>query len=144
MIKSLNKLFNFFGRRIASVLLISLLLLTPVLTSLPSFHLEEFLGIEYSWRLDVIQHGSYYFVLTFLFFMLYQQRRLAGLVSILGLSFILELIQFWIPERSFSMLDIVSNCAGIAFAYAGAFLLGRYQLKRRYVVVREPIIDKTT
>ena len=92
-----------------------LFICTAVFSSLPGFHVEKFLGIKYSWWFDMIQHSIYYLLLTLsLFFLLpFQKHAVSVALVIFFVSLVFEILQIWIPRRSFSLLDITSNFIGI-------------------------------
>ena len=99
-------------------IMISITILTFFLCSLPDFHMEEYLGLEYTWWFDMIQHGGYYFVITIILSLILPQRKYSGLLQFylyFG-SFFFEIIQVWIPLRNFTFLDIISNFLGISLA----------------------------
>jgi VanZ family protein len=64
-------------------------------------------------------HGGYYFLLSLIFYSFYKrEKRPAYLfVSILLLSYILELAQKEVPGRTFSGLDFLSNTIGVGAAW---------------------------
>jgi VanZ family protein len=111
-----------------------LLLLTVALCSLPDIHLEKTFGMEYSWWFDMLQHGGYYFVLTIILFLLLPYKKYSGLLLFLLIcgSVIFEIIQIWIPERSFNYLDIFANYIGITGALFFYPLIPGKKEKRKY------------
>ncbi|MBN8686055.1 MAG: VanZ family protein [Chitinophagales bacterium] len=94
-------------------------LLTGVLSSLSDFHLERLLGMEYSYFLDILQHGGYYFLFTlFLIWILPHERKsVSFFLMIFTISVFFEFLQFFIPGRTFTGLDIFSNFMGISTAF---------------------------
>ena len=70
----------------------------------------------------MIMHGGYFCMLTILLrITVFTKINGIALFSILFLSSLgLELLQTWIPKRSSTTLDVVSNCIGILF---GLFLI---------------------
>ena len=93
---------------------------TILINELPNFHPEKYLGLRYSWQLDMIMHGGYFFMLTILLRMtVFTNTNPIVLFSILFLSSLgLELLQNWIPKRSSTDLDVVSNGIGILVGIA--------------------------
>ena len=89
--------------------------LTIVLSTLPNFHPEAYLGLPYTWQLDMLIHGGYYVLLTLLLrYFVFKQTNLFLFASILFLcSLVLELLQAYIPKRSLTLLDMLSNFMGI-------------------------------
>ena len=107
--------------------IIALLIVTIVLTNLPDFHLEEYLGMEYAWWFDMLQHGGYYLVATLTLFHLlpYQKRSYRLFLIVFGISAALEFSQLLVDGRSFSMLDLTSNFLGILLAFVFRWIWGR-------------------
>jgi VanZ family protein len=103
------------------------IVLTSVLSSLPNFHPEHYLGMGYHWWLDMMIHGGYYFLLSVLLYSFYkeEQRPAYLFISILLFSYILELAQREVPGRSFSGLDFLSNTIGVAGAWGVALVWSR-------------------
>lgn len=97
---------------------------TILINELPNFHPEKYLGLTYSWQLDMIMHGGYFFMLTVLLRMtIFSKTNGIALFSILFLSSIgLELLQTWMPKRSSTVLDVVSNGIGI---FVGIFFVAK-------------------
>ncbi len=98
---------------------------TILINELPNFHPEKYLGLRYSWQLDMIMHGGYFFVLTILLRMtVFTNTNGIALFSILFFSSLgLELLQTWIPKRSSTSLDVVSNGIGIGLGMAGFLIV---------------------
>ncbi len=73
--------------------------------------------MTYSWQLDMAMHSSYFCLVTLLLRFTYFKETHA--LTFFALLFIvavtLELLQAWIPKRSFTLLDIMSNGLGIIF-----------------------------
>lgn len=89
--------------------------LTIVLSTLPNFHPESYLGLGYTWQLDMLIHGGYYFLLTLLLrYFVFKHSSVFLFGGILFLcSIVLEVLQAWIPKRSLTVLDMLSNFIGI-------------------------------
>jgi len=89
--------------------------LTIVLSTLPNFHPEGYLGLPYTWQLDMLIHGGYYLLLTLLLrHFVFKQTNLFLFAGILFLcSLVLEVLQAYIPKRSLTVLDMLSNFMGI-------------------------------
>jgi VanZ family protein len=89
--------------------------LTILLSTLPNFHPETYLGLSYTWQLDMLIHGGYYFLLTLLLrYFVFKQSSIFFFVNALFFfSVVLELLQLWIPKRSLTLLDLLSNFIGI-------------------------------
>jgi VanZ family protein len=87
----------------------------------PGFHPEEYLGLSYHWALDMFFHSTYYFSITIFLLWLFHRhvRIMVFYLSLLTFSFILEFIQLWIPDRTFTLLDLTSNFLGIT---SGCFM----------------------
>lgn len=103
---------------------------TILINELPNFHPEKYLGLRYSWQLDMIMHGGYFFMLTILLRMtVFANTNGIALFSILFLSSLgLELLQTWIPKRSFTLLDVMSNGIGIGLGIAMFKIVSRRNL----------------
>ena len=89
--------------------------LTIVLSTLPNFHPETYMGLAYTWQLDMLIHGGYYLLLTLLLrYFVFKQTNLFLFAGILFLcSLVLEVLQAYIPKRSLTLLDMLSNFMGI-------------------------------
>lgn len=100
---------------------------TILINELPNFHPEKYLGLTYSWQLDMAMHSSYFFILTILLRMtVFANTNGIALFSILFLSSLgLELLQTWMPKRSSTLLDVISNCLGI---FSGIILVKRLRI----------------
>ena len=109
-------------------------LLTLILCSLPDFHLEKAFGMQYSWWFDMLQHGGYYFALTIILFLLLPDKKYSSLLLFLLIcgSVLFEIMQIWIPERSFNYLDIVANYLGIVSGLFFYPLIVGQRKKRKY------------
>lgn len=100
--------------------------LTVLFCAWPDFHPEKYLGLKYSWQLDMLMHSGYYFLFTLLLGFLYGKKINSFLFFgvLFTFSLLLELIQAWVPKRSVTVLDVLSNVVGIIF---GIVLLGYYE-----------------
>jgi glycopeptide antibiotics resistance protein len=98
---------------------------TILINELPNFHPEKYLGLTYSWQLDMIMHGGYFCMLTiFLRMTVFAKTNGIALFSILFLASLgLELLQTWIPKRSSTVFDVVSNSIGIVLGIAMSVLI---------------------
>lgn len=103
---------------------------TILINELPNFHPEKYLGLRYSWQLDMIMHGGYFCMLTILLRKtVFANTNGIALFSILFLSSIgLELLQTWIPKRSSTVLDVASNGIGIGLGIAMFKIVSRRNL----------------
>jgi VanZ family protein len=117
-------------RGIKFLILLIIVIVSAVLSSLPNFHPEHYLGTGYHWWLDMMIHGGYYFLVSLLLYFLYnkEKRPVYLFVSILLFSYILELAQKEVPGRSFSALDFLSNTIGVAAAW-GVCVLKRKRVR---------------
>lgn len=76
------------------------------------------MGWGYHWYIDVLCHGAYYFSITLLVLAQYRKKihpRRFYLFA-LALSTLLECVQAFVPGRSISLLDLMSNNIGISGA----------------------------
>lgn len=80
------------------------------------------------WNADKLYHCAAYCWLAFLPMAGLAIRRLAlfAALSMIVLGILLEIGQYFIPSRSFSLLDIVANSLGVLLG----ILLGNYLTKR--------------
>ena len=71
--------------------------------------------MTYSWQLDMAMHSSYFCVVTLLLrFTYFKETQSLTFFTVLFIAAVaLELLQTWIPKRSTTLLDVVSNGIGI-------------------------------
>ena len=112
--------------------------LTIVLSTLPNFHPETYMGLAYTWQLDMLIHGGYYLLLTLLLrYFVFKQTNLFLFAGILFLcSLVLEVLQAYIPKRSLTLLDMLSNFIGIVL---GIVLFRMFEL---YISKKKSLIAK--
>lgn len=85
----------------------------------PGLPLDESNLLPNYWWVDLVLHGSYYFVLAVILFPLfnYKNPRVWWFFPILFvLSVIFETLQHFLADRPFSILDIIGNMLGISLA----------------------------
>jgi VanZ family protein len=101
-----------------TILFVVVLVVTGIFCEWPNFHPEHFLGAGYHWWLDMIIHGGYYFVITILLFIIFCKGRYPFFfwLAVLLSSYLFEALQSFVPGRSFSLLDMISNFLGISLA----------------------------
>ena len=124
----------------AKLIITGLTLLTIAATSTPDLHLENELGMEYTEWFDMLQHGGYYFMLGVTVFLIFPERRFIQVILFwlcLG-SLILEILQLWIPGRTFTLLDITSNYIGITAAFLVKILIIQIRNKRKHPLKTRP------
>jgi VanZ family protein len=99
--------------------IVAAFMVTAAFSILPDLHAERAFGLDYSWWFDMLQHGGYYFVLTFILFSLLpeEKRNFLFFFSIFSVSLGFEFLQLLIPGRTFALLDICSNFLGISLAF---------------------------
>lgn len=109
---------------------------TILINELPNFHPEKYLGLRYSWQLDMIMHGGYFCMLTILLrITVFANTNGIALFSILFLSSLgLELLQTWIPKRSSTALDVVSNSIGIGLAILACIVIEKFRGNRNTLI----------
>ena len=102
---------------------------TILVNELPNFHPEKYLGMTYSWQLDMAMHSSYFCVVTLILrFTYFKETHALTFFSLLFIAAVtLELLQTWIPKRSSTLLDVASNCIGILL---GLFLIEKIKVIR--------------
>ena len=73
--------------------------------------------MTYSWKLDMAMHSSYFCLVTLLLrFTYFKETHALIFFTLLFIAAVaLELLQTWIPKRSSTLLDIMSNGLGIIF-----------------------------
>ena len=69
--------------------------------------------IENSW--DKANHFLAFFILYTLLYLGYHFKILKNLALLLAFGVQIELVQAFLPNRSFSLLDIVADMIGVAF-----------------------------
>jgi VanZ family protein len=109
------------------LLVFLVVIISAILSSLPNFQPEHYLGTGYHWWLDMMIHGGYYFLVSLLLYFLYdkEKRPMYLFVSILLFSYILELAQKEVPGRSFSAIDFLSNTIGVGLAWGMTLIWSR-------------------
>jgi len=114
-------------------LLLALFILTVIVSILPDFHPEEYVHRPYSVWLDGLFHGGYYFIISIGAFFIntrFQYFSLLVFPLLFLLSFLLELVQIFIPGRYFTLNDLLSNFLGILAAAIFCFLLVQLKTKK--------------
>lgn len=117
-------------RKLVFVLMLGISVTITFLLSLsPDLKSGDIFGMEYRWYSDMIFHGSYYFLISMLFCMLLpKESRTIILITILIISYSLEVMQGMGGERSISLIDFIANTIGISCAY---FIRRRLDMKVR-------------
>ena len=92
-------------------------------------------------RSGMILHIIAYFMVSLLWCLSFKMRSIKGVLLsgfiIFGYSFILELIQFYLPTRTFNPIDIAANAAGILF-FVLIWIVSSHMLKRKGAGVVSP------
>lgn len=85
---------------------------------MPDFHLEAYMGMEYSLLSDLAVHGGCYAIAVTILLCFYRRTRSMLLAAgvILIFSFLLEFLQWWVPGRTSSLFDALCNGIGITSA----------------------------
>lgn len=80
---------------------------------------------------DLFLHASGYFVAIFSGFLaFYSLKRFSVVIFFLWLfSILIELIQYFLPWRSFSLLDILANSSGLLLGFIVLQLIKQYLLR---------------
>lgn len=90
------------------------------------------LGIgELKVRLDHLLHTTAYFLFSLYYIMgkyfglsLFKSRKqIIFFLILFAVGFLAEVIQIWVPYRSFSLMDMLSNLVGIAAGYVVTLFL---------------------
>ena len=79
--------------------------------------------IENSW--DKANHFLAFFVLYILLYLSYEFKIFKNLAILLAFGVQIELVQAFLPNRSFSLLDIVADMIGAAFGVIVVEILKR-------------------
>lgn len=99
--------------------LIIALIVIGIIRTIPDPHIERWFDMEYTWWLDQLLHLAFYFVAMMTVFWLLPAERPTRtfFFSIFSITLLFELVQLLIPDRGFTILDIVSNFTGLAMAF---------------------------
>ncbi len=85
---------------------------------------------------DKIVHLTAFFVLALCADYAFPRRRFDWFTAspLLGYGLLIEIMQFFIPHRSFSLADLAADAAGLAVYAATAFILRQFSppLSRRF------------
>ena len=101
---------------------------TIILSLDPGARIEKLTGTSYNYYVDLLQHSSWYFGLTILSSWIFNQVPAWRIALLLfGLSVILEIAQYFIPDRSFSPHDLVMNFTGVAAAFVAVSLTRHFR-----------------
>ena len=87
--------------------------------------------MTYSWQLDMAMHSSYFCIVTLLLrFTYFKETHALTFFSLLFIAAVtLELLQAWIPKRSSTLLDIMSNGLGIVLGIAVYKIANKFRKK---------------
>jgi VanZ family protein len=93
-------------------------------------------AIDFHIRLDQLLHLLVYFLICMYFYIgqrnglnLFRKRPLTKfLVYIFILAIITEVVQLWVPYRSFNPMDCVSNASGVIIGLVVMLMLRRRQV----------------
>jgi VanZ family protein len=104
-----------------------LVLASLVMLVIPDFHPERWYSNGYHVWLDIVQHSGYFFAFTMAMLWVFPAVRkpIPWFFIIVLIATSLEVIQLWIPKRSFSPMDMCSNLLGISVAYGCWWLFSR-------------------
>ncbi|MBD3378727.1 hypothetical protein GF406_27115, partial [candidate division KSB1 bacterium] len=97
------------------------------LSLLPGDDLERSMHVRTMSSSGAFLHIAAYAVLALLAWMAFDQRYRFAVLFLLLYSIVLEILQIWVPHRSFNPLDILSNLAGLILASMVIFLWQRFQ-----------------
>ncbi len=86
------------------------------LSLLPGDELERSMHIRTMSSSGAYLHIAAYAVLAFLAWLAFDRQYRKAVFLLLVYSGVLEIIQIWIPNRSFNPLDIASNLTGLLLA----------------------------
>lgn len=110
-----------------------ILIITTLLYLWPDFHPEKIVVNDHKWYYNLIIHGGYFFVATFMLLLLRLKYNIA-LISLIFfiLSVLLEFLQYFSYNRSVDIVDIASNFVGILLAM-GAYRIIADKREKFYV-----------
>lgn len=122
-------------KKIRYLLLSILVISATMLFSLwPDFHPESTLNLSYQKYLDFIFHSTYYFFVTIFCCYIFSIQKLTTYITlflVLNLvSVLFEIIQIWIPQRTFTLFDIQSNITGIITGLLTSFFFRKLLLTK--------------
>lgn len=113
------------------IVLVIALVITAAMCLAPNFHPEQAVLDKYYWQADIAIHGGYYLLLTLLLLLLKLKiPPLKLAVSLAGLSFFLEGLQYFSFKRAVSLMDMGSNVLGITLAILLHLVIRRHLKKR--------------
>lgn len=100
------------------LIILAVIIVTGIFCEWPNFRPESYFGTNYSWWLDMIFHGGYYFVVTIFLYILFCKGKQVVIfwATVLITSYAFEALQALIPGRTASLLDLTSNFLGITLA----------------------------
>lgn len=86
---------------------------------IPDFHPEKWYSNGYHEWLDILQHSGYFFAFTLAVLWVFPpfRRFVPYYFLVILIATLLEVAQYWIPKRTFSLMDMCSNLLGITLAY---------------------------
>ncbi|PZR24703.1 MAG: hypothetical protein DI535_21125 [Citrobacter freundii] len=96
-----------------------LVLASLLMLLIPDFHPERWYSNGYHQWLDILQHSGYFFLFTLGMLWIFPsvRRVIPWYLLIVLVATLLEIAQIWIPQRSFSFIDMCSNLLGITLGY---------------------------
>ena len=87
-------------------------------------------------RIDYLLHLVVFFILSFLFILwnkekikIFNQLALLYLINSLIFSFIVELVQLYVPNRTYNIIDVIYNTMGILVGFFISYLLLKSKIK---------------
>ena len=98
-----------------ALVLAAVIIVTILCCEWPDLHPEAYLGADYHWWLDMVFHGGYYLLVTIFLYVVFCKNRQPVFfwITVLMTSYLFEAVQAFIPGRTASLLDLVSNFLGI-------------------------------
>ncbi len=97
------------------------------LSLLPGDELERSLHVRTMSSSGAFLHIAAYAVLAFLAWLAFDRRYRFAIFMLLCFSMILEILQIWVPNRSFNPMDVLSNLAGLALTSMMIFIWQRFR-----------------
>ena len=116
----------------SAIALIIMLVLTVIVSTWPGFIIDRLSFFKNYWWVDFSIHGFYYFLMGIIFFPLFNQKSNSSwwfFPIFFLISIGVEMLQYLVPGRNVSLLDIGGNftglCLAVAFSYWGRQLESR-------------------
>lgn len=110
------------------LVLFFLLVITFLVTNMPNFHLDGYIGLPNSTFMGIASHAGYYFVMSLSIFILFHNLRIPVLLVyfLFSIPALFEFSQGLMPGRTVSIYDMLGNYIGLAVGLSIGFLLRHF------------------